>query len=457
MMRSDLIASGDRPAIASRSIAGSPKTSRELSSAAFTWLTTFYLIYCARPEDWIPGLKYVPLAKISVFFALTGLLAAAGKTKRRFQDLPREASYLLAMIAILSVSAIFSPVWRGGAILHTLDFAKVYVVWVLTFLVVTDFKKLRRIIFVQAGSVAVIAVVSIAKGYSHPRLEGVLGGIYGNPNDLAFAIVLSLPFCLAFLISTKSAMRKLLWALAMLVMAASLFLTASRAGFIDLLIAGAVCLWHFGVRGRRPYLIAVALILAALLMAVAGGQLKDRFTAMSGEDLNTSIEGKAYSSFEARQMLMHRAVEEIEHYPILGIGVNNFMSVSGDWHEVHMTYLEIAVEGGLFAFVFYLMFFSRGFSNLRKLRHRKVLDVESTLFAGALHSSLIGFAVGALFAPEAYQFFPYFAVAYTSVLLAIVEEQSTAVVPALGREDLVQEPRNEYAHQPSPSAHSARF
>jgi len=48
---------------------------------------------------------------------------------------------------------------------------------------------------------------------------------------------------------------------------------------------------------------------------------------------------------------------------------------------------------------------------------------EVKLFAGALHSSLVGFLVGALFAPEAYQYFPYFAVAYTAVLVAIEQEQ----------------------------------
>jgi hypothetical protein len=36
---------------------------------------------------------------------------------------------------------------------------------------------------------------------------------------------------------------------------------------------------------------------------------------------------------------------------------------------------------------------------------------------------LIGFVVGALFAPEAYQFFPYFAIAYTSALVATVAER----------------------------------
>jgi hypothetical protein len=40
-----------------------------------------------------------------------------------------------------------------------------------------------------------------------------------------------------------------------------------------------------------------------------------------------------------------------------------------------------------------------------------------------LQSSLVGFVVGACFAPEAYQFFPYFAVAFTATLLQTIKEQ----------------------------------
>jgi len=65
------------------------------------------------------------------------------------------------------------------------------------------------------------------------------------------------------------------------------------------------------------------------------------------------------------------------------------------------------------------------------LRKTKNLDSDIVLFVSALHSSLIGFVVGALFAPEAYQFFPYFAVAQTSVILAIVQEQEPAAVPSV--------------------------
>ena len=395
---------------------------------AYFWLAVFYVVYCARPEDWIPGLHSVPLAKISGVFAVVGLLLSLGRSKRGLRDLPREALYLLLLIGIFFVSAAFSPVWKGGAFFRTLDFAKVFVAWVLTFLAVTSLARLRRVLFIQTASVAVISIASMVKGASHPRLDGVLGGIYSNPNDLAFAIVLSLPFCLVFLLRTESIVRKAVWAGALLLMISALFLTASRGAFIAFLVAGGVSLWHFGIKERRLHLIGAAAVIAIVVGIVAGGQLKDRLFAISGEGLDSSSQSSAYASYEQRRILISRSLEGIEHYPILGIGLHNFSIYSGVWRDVHVTYLQIAVEGGIPVLILYLMFFGRGFSNLRRLRRSGNSDPEMSLFAGALHSSLVGFLVGALFAPEAYQYFPYFAVAYTTVLLAIEQEQKSDAV-----------------------------
>lgn len=402
---------------------------------AFFWLSAFYVVYCARPEDWIPGLKYLPLAKISGIFAVLGLVFSAGRSKRSLRHLPREAFYLLAMMGLMLIAGLLSPVWKGGGVFKTLDFAKLLVAWVLTFVVITSFARLRRIIFIQTASVAVIAIVSLLKGRSHPRLEGVIGGIYSNPNDLAFAIVLALPFCIAFLLSTKNLPRKLAWVLAMLAMCTALFMTASRGGFITLVATAMVGLWHFGIRGRRPQLVAAAALVALVVGVTAGGRLKDRFFSISGENLSDSVDVSAHGSYEQRRLLMKRSLDGMMHYP-LGIGMGNFPNYSGTWREVHVAYLQIAVEGGIAACVFYLLFFWRGFFNLRQLRKMGELDQDTDLFARALHSSLIGFVVGALFAPEAYQYFPYFAVAYTSVLFAIAQErvpEDSASLDAPGR------------------------
>jgi hypothetical protein len=397
-------------------------------TGAFFWLSAFYMVYCARPEDWIPGLKYIPLAKISGIFALLGLLTSAGRSGRGLRDLPREAIYFFGIICTLMAAALLSPVWRGGAFFKTVDFSKALVAWVLTFVVVTSFPRLRRIIFIQAASVAVIAVVSVLKGRSHPRLEGVIGGIYSNPNDLAFAIVLSLPFCFAFLLSTRGVPRKLAWGGSMLAMCTALFMTASRAGFIDLMVTGAVCLWLFGIKGKRIHLVVAAAVVALVVGLAAGGRLKDRFVAISGRNLENDIDQSAYGSFAQRRLLMIESIEAAAHYP-LGIGMGNFANYSGTWREVHVSYLEIAVEGGIGALVFYLLFFGRGFGNLRRLRRMPSYDPEVDLFSGALYASLIGFVLGGFFAPEAYQYFPYFAVAYTSVLLAIAKEREGSEGP----------------------------
>ncbi len=398
----------------------------------FFWLSAFYLVYCARPEDWIPGLTVVPLAKITGVGAVLAFLFSAGKGQRKFRDLPIESYYLLAMIVVLMLSSVISPVWRGGAIPRTLDFSKVYVVWVLTFLLMTDLSKFRRIVFIQSASVPIICLLSLIKGRSSARLDGVLGGIYSNPNDLAFAIVLSLPFCLMFLLTARNLVRKLLWGAGMLIMATALFKTASRGGFITLLVAGAVVLWHFGIRGKRFHLIVATGLVVIVLFGFQGGQLKERLATMWTEraELDTRQEKTAYNSYEQRRFLMQKAIEGIVHHPILGIGTRNFETYSTVWREVHMTYLQIAVEGGIPTLLLYLMFYGRAFRNLRRLLKRKDLPSDLKLFSGALHSSLVGFAVGALFAPEAYQFFPFFSVAYTSALIAYVRENDRAAAAA---------------------------
>jgi O-antigen ligase len=413
---------GENVPVITAEIPGSQSNQAKSLGAAFFWLSGFYFVYCIRPEDWIHPLAAIPLAKITGIGAFLAFLVGSSRGKRKFSQLPVEAHYLLAMLGILMISSLASPVWKGGAVSHTLDFSKVYIVWALTFLLVTDVRKLRRIIFIQAASVPIVCLISLVKGRGVARLDGVLGGIYSNPNDLAFAIVLSLPFCLMFMLTTGKVLYKLLWVSGMFIMLTALFRTGSRGGFITLIAAGVVCLWHFGVKGKRLYLIVISGVAVVVLLFTSGGVMRQRFSSLWDDELDTHQEKVAYESYEQRSFLMQRAIEGIEHYPILGVGTQNFETYSTVWREVHMTYLQIAVEGGIPSLILYLLFFWRGFRNLRYLLKRKDLAPDLKLFTGALHASLIGFGFGALFSPEAYQFFPYFAVAYTSALLAFVKE-----------------------------------
>ncbi len=149
---------------------------KEVLAGAFFWLTAFYFVYCGRPGDLVPVLGMVPLAKITAVLTILSLLLSIGRSSRRLSDLPKEGSYLLALVILLFASALLSPVWKGGAFFKTLDFAKVFVVWILTFLLVTSLRRLRRLIFLQSASVAVISCAAMLKGRSVPRLQDVIGG-----------------------------------------------------------------------------------------------------------------------------------------------------------------------------------------------------------------------------------------------------------------------------------------
>jgi O-antigen ligase len=386
--------------------------------AGFWGLSAFYVVYCARPQEVIPGLGWIPVAKLTGALALLGLVLSVGRSQRKLAHLPREAYYLLGLIGVLFLSAVLSPVWRGGAFFDTLEFSKVCVLWMLAFLLITDLSRLRTIICIQAASVGVVSLVALAKGYSVDRLNGVIGGIYSNPNDLAFAIVLSLPLALALLLTAKTIWMQGFWVAGILAMAVALTRTASRAGMIDLAVAGTVCLWHFGIKGKRFYLIPAALFVIVTIVAISGGTLRDRL-GLGSEDSVSQQEGQAAASYEERKVLMEKALSAIAEYPLLGLGAGNFVEYSGLWLEVHAAYLQIAVEGGIPALILYLLFFRAGFVNLKRVKQRRSVG-DAELFRAALLASLVGFVVGAAFSPEAYHFFPYLTVCCSSALAAIV-------------------------------------
>src|SRR3989442_8602402 len=115
-------------------------------------------------------------------------------------------------------------------------------------------KRLVMLLFVQAGDVATVSVVLLLKSrLVAERLTGFLNGIYGNPNDLALAVALAFPMCFAFLLRTRSRLRKIVCSFSMITMAGAVLLTFSRAGLLALLVAAGAWRWGLRVQRRRDH------------------------------------------------------------------------------------------------------------------------------------------------------------------------------------------------------------
>jgi putative inorganic carbon (hco3(-)) transporter len=384
---------------------------------AYISLMLFMVIYCARPEDWIPGLSGVPLAKIAGAIALLALIISLPQIRRR---LSREVFFLAALIGQLFLASSMSSVWRGGALGTTFDFAKILIVVIVISAAVNTRNRLRRLIFIQAASVAVIAVITVWKSHLLiGRLEGILGGNYSNPNDLALGIVISLPLCLALLFLAENWGWKVFWTITLIVMSYAVFLTSSRGGFFALITTTVFCLWAYAVQGRRRYLLILAAVFGAILWQTSGGLLKGRLNGTLGAQNEVA---SSYESAQQRQQLFWKTVEVTEKNPLFGVGPGNFEVISGSWHVSHNAFTQMSSEGGVPALVLYSMILWCGFKNANKSIKIARGQRELIILARALRASLAGYLVGSLFASTAYQFFPYFLVAYTTALLWIAKK-----------------------------------
>ena len=180
---------------------------RRQSTLAYRALLLFTVFYFLRPEDYIPGLHYVPLGKITGGIALLALLLGVRAEDR--PKLPTELKILLLLL-VQMIATIPFAFWRGGSLNVVVnDFSKAVIVGLLVFFSVANLKELRRLIYAQAALVALLTAASVVVHRTHTgRLMGIQKGFLENSNDLAINIAINFPLCVAFMLAAKGG-RKL--------------------------------------------------------------------------------------------------------------------------------------------------------------------------------------------------------------------------------------------------------
>ena len=395
---------------------------RQKAKGAYLALLLLSALYFGRPEDVIPGLTIIPLAKVAGGIAVVALILTlmSGRNKEK---LAPEVKYLLGFFVWYCIS-IPLAYWRGGAFNTVMTrLSKGVIAALLVAVLVEELWQLRRLLWVQTGAVAGMTVLSVAMHHTHGgRLTGALGGIFENPNDLAINIALNWPLCIAFFFLSKG-LKKALWAAAILIMLVGVQLTYSRSGFLAIVLAGVLVLWEFAIHGRRFYLIFIAGFLGVGLLVVSPGHYAQRVASIvTGQQEDSMDRG----SREARKELLVKSVSTAVHHPVFGVGAGNFEILSGNWHVAHNTYTEIAAEGGFPALILFLLVIYRTFFNLRQVRKSNAykLDSEIRILTGGLWVAVVAYLVSAFFASTEYSMYPYFLVAYTTALYQITRAQS---------------------------------
>ena len=399
-------------------------------------LMAFTAVLLLRPQDTLPFLDPLHLAEL---FAIVGIapmiLHRLTKGLPVFRITP-ETTALMAFGAVIIGTIPFS-IWPSGAFDTAINaYLKIVIVFVLMTNTLTTTKRIDRLIWVILlcfGYVAGRAVLDYARGINlveNDRLAGPVGGIFGNPNDLALNMVTFLPVAvLAAMNRADTAIRRAAAALIAVMMLAVVIFTKSRGGLLGL-VAMIMCLAPL-TRRIRPGLggaVLVAVLIAAPFMP------QSFWTRMSSifDDEQDRIN---YSgSREARRTLMEEGIKAFVDNPLTGVGAGQFRNYNPPgrrepWRDVHNAFIQVAADTGVFGLVAYLFLILRAV--ILGFRTRKLLGISrrprepaplDTVFSAAdrrllhqhtaaLTAGMAGWLVCALFAPVAYSWTFYYALA----------------------------------------------
>jgi O-antigen ligase len=412
--------------------APSPKR-EERRDLAFLGLMAFTAVLFFRPQDMIPILAPLHLAEVTALAALAALL---GGRLRRGLPVTRfvpELAGVVALGAVILVTAPFS-IWMGGAINTFTDlYVKVMLIFILMVNTLNSTRRVEQFMWVivtALGYIAFRAVFDYARGVNlieNGRVQGAVGGIFKNPNDLALNLVAVMPLAASLALRPGRPVRRAFALACTLFMVAATVATGSRGGAVGLVLMGTI----FGIRliRQRPGLVfAGALALMMSIPALPHSYL-ERISSISNPSADDT------GSREARRILLHEAYAAFLAHPLTGVGAGQFKNYNPEgrqeaWRETHNVVLQVAAELGVLGVVCFGFLVVRGLlapiQTRRLLRRvdgrrrgrspdqavlsdneRESLDVHQV----AMGASLVGWFVCALFASVAYHWTFYYLLA----------------------------------------------
>ncbi len=393
--------------------AGSP------GRVAFAALVTFTGILLLSPQVWFPVLQRFRIAFLAAGVAIVVYLLECSVRRQAAGPLRPELVITLGLVLWAALTAPLSY-WPGGSVEQLIDpFLKVVVFFWLVSSLVTSYQRLRLFMWVLvlcSVPLSVSALQSywsgnflISADASAPRITGFNdggSGLAGNPNDLALTLNLMIPLAGALLFMERAIAARIVAALALLLSAAGVIVTFSRAGFVTLVIIALLSVVPMLRRApAAAMLVLLGLVVSAPWMFPAG--YTQRLTTI------TDIASDPTGSAQGRWADVAVATEIVTRTPVVGVGLGqNLLALNRErgptWRMVHNVYLQYAVDLGLPGLLLFLWLFVTVFRRVRRVRRLSRLTStlsEVGVAAQGVQTALCAFAVAALFYPVAYQFY----------------------------------------------------
>ncbi len=383
-----------------------------------------------------------PIMDVAVGFTILASLFTQGFWKRPLIHSIQDKFLILFLVALI-LPHIFQTYLQGTIDAFT-EFSKIIIIYLLINHLVDTPAKLKGYIVVLVVLTILLAVQGLQQyytgfgwggqipflqreggGFVRSRViepekieryqqfrmqEGILmritgTGIFQDPNDLALALVVAVPFLAYGVLKGRSSAFRLLCLFFLLLIINAIYLTNSRGGMVTL---GLIFLIFFTNRFGLKKGIIVAFMAVSFMFF---------FAPSRGQSIDMEESGTRVARWS-------EALQVFKAAPIFGVGMNMYSEYYA--LTAHNTFLLALAETGVFGTFMIIGLFYTTFKRLRAIQ-RGNGDEEIKATANLLNIAIIGFLAGSFFLSRLYIPVPYMFVALAVAAANIAGEGNSKI------------------------------
>jgi hypothetical protein len=246
-----------------------------------------------------------------------------------------------------------------------------------------------------------LAALYVAREWQkyHTVFDGFRPGwVVGDPNYFCVSVVLTMPVAYCLAMSRGSGWQRLYCGGCLMICVIGFVLAASRGGFIGMIVALLVIIWH------SPHRAANVALAAAIIgpLAITGPIAQRLFRPSHGDELAVNNRAESWKA----------GLRMIAAHPLDGVGLGQFKPMAPRYSEgrapdyvAHNSYIEIAAEAGVPALVAFVGVLASSVVSLE--RSRRISENRRRIFLSracvGIEAGLVGAAVAVFFVSGQYQ------------------------------------------------------
>ena len=384
----------------------------------FFGLLLFIFLQIIRPQDFVPGLEGARLVLYLMVALLVGLLLSPVEKKLVRGPQDKYAAVFFASI-VLSTLNLF---WLSYIIDTSIDTLKSAIIYYFIVMIVNTDSRFLKTVWTMVILMGTVALMGVLQYYGYDITGAGMGfatdkgvwqirgiGNFDNPNDLAYSVVLVVPFALGFLFQTKRFFGRAAALILLIISVYCIYLTRSRGGQIAL--AAAISSWlYFWVTNPKIKKQIIVLAVAAIITAAV--------VQATGYREDESAMGRVEAWSEGWQLLKAN--------PLIGVGKGQF--IEHHKRDTHNTFVRAGTELGLLGlYAFVGMIYAVGLTIL-KTQNATGNERYRPLYAG-FGAFFVSYTTASAFSTRTYDLIFLICVALVGTLGRLALRDTNEVTP----------------------------